>query len=145
QDLSKEILQNKRLRDFPELIALGFWLRKGNIAKLQEDFLERTTNKVIKPRGVALHFAPANVDTIFVYSWVLSLLAGNSNIIRISQKENDALLKLVEIIRHCLENHKYEQIRERLIICSYEHNDKVTEFLSEQCHTRVIWGGDETV
>lgn len=144
-DLSKEILQNKRLREFPELIALGFWLRKGSIVKIQEDFLKYSAHKVIKPRGVALHFAPANVDTIFVYSWVLSLLAGNSNIIRISQKENEALLKLVDIIRNCLQDKKYEQISERLFVCSYEHNEKVTEFLSLHCHTRVIWGGDETV
>lgn len=144
-DLSKEILQNKRLREFQELIALGFWLRKGSIVKIQEDFLKYSAHKVIKPRGVALHFAPANVDTIFVYSWVLSLLAGNSNIIRISQKENEALLKLVDIIRNCLQDKKYEQISERLFVCSYEHNEKVTEFLSLHCHTRVIWGGDETV
>lgn len=144
-DLSKAILQDKRLRKFPELMALGFWLRKGNIAKLQEDFFKRTQNRVTKPRGVVLHFAPANVDTIFVYSWVLSLLAGNSNIIRVSQKENDALLTLVELIRIGLQEEKYDEIRKRLFVCTYEHNARITEFLSQHCHTRVIWGGDETV
>ena len=30
-----------------------------------------------------------NVDTIFVYSWILSMLAGNQNIIRLSSKTKD--------------------------------------------------------
>src|SRR5229473_1854189 len=38
------------------------------------------------PRGLVFHVPPANVDTIFVYSWALSALAGNRNVVRISPR-----------------------------------------------------------
>lgn len=145
EELSKKLLKNSGLRKYPELVALGYWLRKSNIKTLQNEFFRRTNGKVVKPRGVVLHFAPSNVDTIFVYSWVLSLLIGNKNIIRISQNENEPLHKLVAIINECLNKDQYLPIKERLFVCSYEHNDQMTEFLSNYCQTRVIWGGDQTV
>ena len=42
------------------------------------------------PRGLVFHVPPANVDTIFVYSWALSALAGNSNVVRISSRSAGA-------------------------------------------------------
>ena len=42
------------------------------------------------PRGLVFHVPPANVDTIFVYSWALSALAGNPNVVRISSRSAGA-------------------------------------------------------
>ncbi|MFC6804089.1 acyl-CoA reductase [Deinococcus caeni] len=39
------------------------------------------------PRGLVFHVPPANVDTIFIYSWLMSVLAGNRNVIRLSSRE----------------------------------------------------------
>ncbi|MGE7999157.1 acyl-CoA reductase [Lysinibacillus sp. NPDC093190] len=142
QVLSKRFL---RLREKPEVVALGFWLRKANIKSLQTDFLQGGAEKIVRARGTVFHIAPSNVDTIFVYSWMLSLLAGNRNVIRISSKEQNGLTALMQIIVEELANAEFEKIAKQTIICTYGHDENATAVISEACHTRVIWGGDETI
>jgi len=139
QALSKRFL---KLRSLPEVVALGYWLRKANIKQLQTHFEEQNRDEIIKARGTVFHIAPSNVDTIFVYSWLLSLLAGNRNVIRISSKTgmNELLQIILEELPH------YEGISNRTIICTYDHSEKeATYLISKYCHTRVIWGGDTTI
>lgn len=130
-----------RMRHLPEVVALGYWLRKANIKQMQEQFVAATRENFIRARGISFHIAPSNVDTIFVYSWMLSLLAGNKNIIRLSSKAevNDLLKVILE------ELPKYDKIAQQTMICTYNHEDNTTAILSAICHTRVIWGGDATV
>ncbi|MED4350946.1 acyl-CoA reductase [Schinkia azotoformans] len=144
-DLSKQILTNKRMRQYPELMATGFWLRKGHIQKLKGDFRKRLNGGLILPRGVVFHIAPSNVDSIFLYSWVLSLLAGNSNIIRLSTRQDEQLLVLLELIERTLANEEYSELKKRNMVVSYPHDDEITKMFSNQCHVRVIWGGDATI
>ncbi len=143
--LSKQILTNKQMRQYPELMATGFWLRKGHIHKLQEDFSKRLEGGLILPRGVVFHIAPSNVDSIFLYSWVLSLLAGNSNIIRLSTRQDEQLLVLLALIERTLAKEEYSELRLRNMVVSYPHDDHITKLLSSKCHVRVIWGGDATI
>ena len=141
QVLSKRLV---RVKGAPEIVALGYWLRKAHIHEMHESWITETAEKVIRPRGTIFHIAPSNVDTIFVYSWMLSLLAGNRNVIRISSKETE-LNELLYIIVGILEQVQFQEIANRTIICTYGYEEKATELLSAACHTRVIWGGDETV
>lgn len=138
QRLSKRFL---RMRHLPEVVALGYWLRKANVKQMQAQFENATEGKFVRARGLSFHIAPSNVDTIFVYSWMLSLLAGNKNIIRISSKSevNDVLLVILEELPHV------EKVAEQTMICTYGHEENATAVLSKACHTRVIWGGDTTV
>lgn len=140
QVLSKRLI---RVRSNPEIVSLGYWLRKANIQEMKHAWTNETNNKIIKARGTVFHIAPSNIDTIFVYSWMLSLLAGNRNIIRISSKGQSNLL--LDLIIEELVQPEFENIAKRTIICTYGHEENVTEKLSLVCHTRVIWGGDLTV
>lgn len=138
QALSKRFL---KLRHLPEVVALGYWLRKANVTSMQNVFVKECENELVKARGTIFHIAPSNVDTIFVYSWMLSLMAGNRNVLRISTKSeiNDMLQTILEE----LENHP--NIAQQTLICTYEHTEDATSQISELCHTRVIWGGDQTI
>lgn len=138
QSLSKRFV---RMRHLPEVVALGYWLRKANVAQMQADFEQANMDKCVRARGISFHIAPSNVDTIFVYSWMLSLLAGNKNIIRLSSKSevNDVLQVILE------ELPAFEKAAAQTLICTYGHEERATETLSAVCHTRVIWGGDATV
>lgn len=142
QSLSKRFI---KIREMPEIVALGFWLRKTNILKLKEHFEQERFEKIVRPRGTVFHIAPSNVDTIFVYSWMLSLLAGNRNVIRISSKEQNGMNRLLTIILEELAQREFQTIANETIICTYGYEENGTEILSEKCHTRVIWGGDETI
>lgn len=138
QSLSKRFV---RMRQLPEVVALGYWLRKANLKQMQKDFEIANATKIVRARGISFHIAPSNVDTIFVYSWMLSLLAGNSNVIRISSKTevNDILQIILEELQH------FETVARKTIICTYGYEENATAILSQACHTRVIWGGDSTV
>lgn len=138
QALSKRFL---KLRHLPEVVALGYWLRKANVTLMRNAFVKENGNGLVKARGTIFHIAPSNVDTIFVYSWMLSLMAGNRNVIRISTKSeiNDMLQNILEE----LENHP--AIGQQTLICTYEHTEDATSQISGICHTRVIWGGDQTI
>lgn len=134
-----------KMRQYPEIVALGYWMRKANMKAIQQQWERETAERVMKAKGTVFHIAPSNVDTIFIYSWMLSLLAGNRNIIRLSSKEQPQQHTLLKIIIEELTQPAYQLLAERTIIVTYEHNDATTEELSKLCHTRVIWGGDNTV
>ncbi|MEC1305736.1 MULTISPECIES: acyl-CoA reductase [Lysinibacillus] len=142
QVLSKRFV---RIRKQPEIVALGYWLRKANIKQMKVDFDTKRGDSIVLARGTVFHIAPSNVDTIFVYSWMLSMLAGNRNIIRISSKDQNGLNTLLQIILDELTKPEFEAIANQTIICTYGHEEKATEQISSVCHTRVIWGGDLTV
>lgn len=138
--LSKQWLQ---LRNQPEIVALGYWLRKTNITHMQLQFKLENKGSISVARGTVFHIAPSNVDTIFVYSWLLSLFAGNRNIIRVSGKSQDNVL-LTTIIE-ALDTGKFNSIAKQTILCTYNYDEGATEKISDLCHTRVIWGGDSTI
>jgi hypothetical protein len=94
---------------------------------------------------VVLHFAPSNVDSIFVYSWFISMLLGNGNIIRLSERRGSQVDLLLGIINRLFEQDRFRPIADRSLILTYEHDDALTRRLSERCHVRVLWGGDESV
>ena len=142
---SKYIFNNQSLKKYPELMALAFWMRRGHIGKLRKEFKEQYNEKILLGRGIVFHIAPANVDTLFVYSWFLSLLVGNINIIRLSSKTNKQLSLLLDVLNSLLEQECFKKIRQRTLLIRYGHDDAVTSYFSRTCDVRVIWGGDRTI
>ena len=142
-DISKILMAPNVRRDNPEFASLGFFLRRSNIESLLAKFTH-TASQVNVPRGLVFHVPPANVDTVFMYSWALSVLAGNSNVVRISNRAGDATRRLLELISDVLE--KADSVfKETQLFIEYERNDDISEAISETCDLRVVWGGDETV
>ncbi len=144
-DVSQEILNDTGAQSFPEMVTLAFWMRRGHINQLQDMFFQQNKDKLLFPRGVVFHLPPSNVDTIFVYSWFLSLLVGNCNILRISDNCNHQVLYLLSIISTVLAKNKYAIIQSSNFIIQYAHNSDITKKLSLLADIRVIWGGDKTI
>lgn len=143
---SAEILKTPGVQQAPDLTALAFWLRKANIISIIKSF--ETTfrpGELAQPLGLALHIAPSNVDTIFLYSWALSLLAGNLNIVRISQKDAPALDTLLAALNRVLNEPRFKPVRARNIVLTYPHDSGANEFFSKFADARLVWGGDKTV
>ncbi|HEY8100568.1 MAG TPA: acyl-CoA reductase [Burkholderiaceae bacterium] len=144
-DLSQKIMRAPQSRAFPELVSLAYWMRKANLERLRTDMQQRMGNTLHVPRGTVLHIAPSNVDTIFVYSWFLSLLTGNKNIVRLSSKVSMQADFLVNAIAELLSMPAHADIAQRTLLVRYAPDDRVTERFSSVCDVRVIWGGDSTV
>jgi hypothetical protein len=147
--LSRALFTDPRTRRLPDLQALAFQLRPAGIKALEESF--RTSfvtspggNSLLQPRGLVFHLAPANVETMFVYSWLFAALMGNRNLVRISDRASDTSLLLCGVFNGVLAD-AAESVRRSVAIVQYGHEDAITAAISEACDVRVVWGGDATV
>ena len=143
--LSKGILTGGAFRTYPEMIAFAHWMRRRQILELKSDFERKRAGAHWQGRGIVLHFAPSNVDTIFLYSFLLSLAVGNPNIVRVSGKRGPQVSAVLALIDEILADPRHEAVRRRLAIITYEHDEAISGALSDLCDLRVVWGGDETV
>ncbi|HEY6876935.1 MAG TPA: acyl-CoA reductase [Polyangiales bacterium] len=133
-------------REYPEIIALGYWARRASILAYQRELNELSNERVlIVPRGLAFHVPPANVDTIFMYSWLLSLLVGNANLIRLSTRESPQVELVCQKLGALLDEPRFAPVAAAVAIVRYGHEDAITSAISSRCDLRVVWGGDATV
>jgi len=147
--LSSQILKNAELRGLPAFVALAYWLRKANIETLKQPGFEDIGNKqtiIRQPLGTVFHVCPSNVDTIFLYSLAISLLAGNKNILRVSNRmESHALDILFGIINQTIETENEGIFKPYITVVAYGHDEAINSFMSSHADARIIWGGDKTV
>jgi hypothetical protein len=121
-------------------------MRAGAVSRLAAEFARQCADEpsvVRVPAGRVFHVAPSNVDTLFVYSWVLSYLCGNVNVVRVSQEQTPVVSAMLRVITAVSESHPDLGDSNRFV--TYEHDAQVTTALSEWCSHRILWGGDETV
>ncbi|QWF80214.1 acyl-CoA reductase [Amycolatopsis sp. CA-230715] len=144
---ARKLLAPATARRFPELASLGFFLRKGEIAKALSS-VESEGDAMRFPRGLVFHVPPANVDTIFVYSWALSALAGNHNVVRVSSRSAGAAETVIDALNAALSD--VDEATARAItatqrMVTYDRSDAISGALSKAADLRVIWGGDASV
>ena len=139
--LSKKILKDNEARQYPDLIAFAFWIRKGSLSPMSEKYND---GKLRIGRGVVFHITPSNIPVQFAVSMVYALISGNASIIRISDrdfKQTDIIcLKIKELL-----DASYECLKNQLCIIRYPHDKEITGFFSNLCDVRMIWGGDNTI
>ena len=136
--LSKALMHDPQSRLYPDVVTFAFFCRRGNLMKLREQSVVSIQPSVIRlGRGLIFHIAPSNVPVNFAYSVVAGLLAGNTNVVRVSQKQ----FPQVDIIV----KHMQEIGMKRLAVVRYPHESNANEIFSAMCDVRVIWGGDATI
>jgi hypothetical protein len=144
--LSAALLADPVLRHDPASVSVAYWLRRAQLARLAQEHGRRAAAEpdvVRVPVGRVLHLAPANVDTLFIYSWALAYLCGNASVVRLSQESSaivDALLGVIDSVAS-----DDVELRSSNRFITYGHDDAITGALSAWCAHRVIWGGDQTV
>lgn len=146
--VSRALLNDKNYNHIPEIAALGFWLRKANTEgmKKENDHWLTSSHYSVNPLGRVFHVAPANVDTIFLYSLCISLLMGNSNIVRVSSTLASPTVDfIINCINNVLSENEFQSLKEYIRIITYGHDDDINTFLSSSANCRIIWGGDSTV
>ncbi len=147
-DFSRAILKNKDLLAYPEMVSLAFWLRKANITNIKEkhNYWKENNQVMYNSIGTVFHVCPANVDTMFMYSLAISMLCGNKNIVRISDRIKSFQIDiLINTLNELLGEVKYDSIKKSLNVISYERNNEISSYISMNVDCRVIWGGDNTV
>ncbi|GAA1792187.1 acyl-CoA reductase [Luedemannella flava] len=140
---ARRLLAPALARRYPELGSLGFFLRRGELRRAVTG-LASTDEVLVFPRGMVFHVPPANVDTIFVYSWALSALAGNPNVVRVSARAAGAATAVLDALNEALAD-AHPAIARTQRMVTYGRDDATTAALSAACDLRVIWGGDASV
>lgn len=140
--LSSALMKHPEARLYPDVITLGFWLRKSSILKMKEEFM-RDDGNIRLGRGVAFHIAPSNVPVNYAYSLFVGLLCGNANIVRIPSKDFPQVRIINEVISDSLNNNS--DLAPYITLVRYERNKEINDRLSSLCDARIIWGGDSTI
>ena len=146
--LSRKILRDTQMVSRPEMVALGFWLRKSKINRIENEQSVKQSggNNTFSPLGIVFHICPANVDTMFMYSMVISLLVGNKNILRISSRLKDpVVLRLFDHLNELMKSDEFSVFKDYINIIKYGHDEAINSFLSRSANARLIWGGDNTI
>ncbi|QIE24957.1 acyl-CoA reductase [Caballeronia sp. SBC2] len=143
-DVGQRLRAPALARRHPELGPLGVYLRRGHLAS--ELARLNTGDRTLRfPQGLVFHIAPGNADTVFVYSWALSALAGNCNVVRVSDRGGEATEAVLTVLAESLETADAVIARTQRIV-SYDHRDEAaTSELSAVCDLRVLWGGDRAI
>src|SRR6185437_11844363 len=124
-DFSRRIFRDEQASRFPELHALAFWMRKAELVRLSEEFSRlKSSNAVLVPRGLVFHVPPANVDTIFIYSWLMSVLAGNRNVIRLSPRASEQTAIICRIFNEALADAPVG-LKQNTVILRYGHEREI--------------------
>ncbi len=139
--LSQALLKNKRAKAFQDIYSYAFWIRKASLEKEKQKHLN-IENRI--GRGITFHIAPSNVPINFAVSMTSALLAGNTCILRVSNKEFPQVDIVCEAMEALLEG-ECSDMREYVCVVRYEHNEGINQMLSGICDVRIIWGGNTTI
>lgn len=126
-------------RENPDLAAFGFWLRPRQIEVQRKRMAGRA------PLGMVFHLVPSNVPTVAFYSWIMALLMGNPSVVRLSSRIDPAQEAMLTILNELFSLPEWQEIASRTRFIRFDHDERVTAWLSARCRLRIIWGGDETI
>jgi hypothetical protein len=138
--LSKNMMKSPALRAYPDISALAFWCRKANLQKLRENCPEAEKRL---GRGMCFHVAPGNIPINFAFSYMFGLLAGCSNIVRISSKPFPQIKPVCDAVIETLK--RFPEIEKRTAFVRYPADDETTAEICINADARLIWGGDDTI
>lgn len=140
--LSGSLMKDRESRLYPDVITFAYFCRKANILKLKAEY---ETDELRFGRGVLFHIAPSNVPVNFGYTFVVGLLAGNKNIVRVSSKQFPQVDLIIKHIYIIAGQSEYRHVAARLAFVRYDRMSEATTEFSAMANVRVIWGGDATI
>lgn len=140
--LSQSILSNKEARQYPDLITFGFFCRKSNI-KLETQKISDLQFSV--GWGTLLHVTPSNIPINFAYSFVMGLLSGNSNIVRLPSRLYPQIVIFLKLLTDVLSNDDFLELSYSNKFVQTERDSKKLDGLVEKCDGLAVWGSDETI
>lgn len=138
--ISNSIFNEKKCKNFPDLVSFAFWCRKSNIIKIKNSLKENRFG-----RGIVLHICPSNVAMNYAYSLVFGMIAGNTNIVRLPSIKFPQVNILNNIIKNQLKKKKFKIFNKRIYLITYKKSDDISNKLSIISDARLIWGGDQTI
>ena len=96
------------------------------------------------PRGVACHWVAGNVPLLGVFSWALSAVVGNVNVVRVSTRADDLLSPMLELLSR-VSPVGFSLSADTLVLRFPRDDDASHRAMSAVADVRIAWGGREAV
>lgn len=141
-EFSLEILKYNNIKNYPDLVTFAYFFRKSNLNLLKSNYNDLEFRVSL---GITLHIAPSNVPVNFLFSLFLSLISGNTSIVRLPSRNFDQINISIDILNKIKKTKKHNNIIDRIVLVRYPHDDEINTYLSSISDSRMLWGGDETV
>lgn len=139
--LSDELLHNENAKQFGDVIAFAFWIRKAAIDRECEKY-NSGINRI--GRGIVFQITPSNIPIQFAVSMTYALISGNISVVRVTKRKYVQIDIICDTINKIIEE-KCKCISPYICILRYEYDNSLTQWLSNKCDVRVIWGGNNTI
>ena len=123
----------------PALAAFAFWCRPNSLEGMKRQY----EGKQYTGRGICLQYVPSNIPALFAYSLAAAILAGNSVVVRLSDRLGGETQTFLDSLNDTIE--EKPMWKRRIVLIRYGHEKEITDWLSARCDVRVIWGGDKAV
>ncbi|MEC7689665.1 MAG: acyl-CoA reductase [Pseudomonadota bacterium] len=137
--LSATLLADKQTQSLPDLVALGFWLRAPSISRLVDNY--RALPFHFRSLGVVFHNTPNNVDSLFAYSAITSLLCGNANIVRLPARQSETTDLFVSLCQRVLI--EFPSLQHRLLFFRCAHD--ALPPVHQLADGRILWGSNQAI
>ena len=138
--LSQEIRKLQELTSYPDLAAFAFWCRRRHLEEMGRSYTKDRAGL-----GTVFHIAPSNMPLLFAYSWAASLLAGNGNVVRLSEKSFPETEILCTCMKELFRSDPYQELAEENAIIRFSRNEEIVKKLMQNSDACMVWGGDATV
>jgi Acyl-CoA reductase (LuxC) len=141
-EISRAILSSPEAKNYPDLVTVGFFCRKAN-SKKALGRVGGLENRI--GWGTAVHIAPSNIPMNFAFSFFISLLAGNTNVVRIPSKEFPQVELFLKIFEEVCSAKQFEEIFQHNWFIRTERDSKTLDQFISDSDLMIVWGGDDTV
>lgn len=142
-EVSKRLLADKEAKSYSDVVTFAFWIRRANMEKEKRRFLAE--GRLRMGRGLVFHIAPSNVAVNYAYSFAVSFVLGNANIVRLPSKAFPQVDAINWAIQAVLKEEGYKKWRDYMVFLRYERNREINDSFSAICDIRMIWGGDAAI
>ncbi|NOT27599.1 MAG: hypothetical protein HOP16_16050 [Acidobacteria bacterium] len=98
----------------------------------------------ILPKGLACHWVAGNVPLLGMFSWALSALVGNVNVIRLSSRQEDLVTPLLQLLESA--SPEGRRLASETLVVFFDRDDAAAHgVMSEAADVRIAWGGKEAI
>lgn len=144
-ELSKILLKNASARQFPDLITFAYFCRKSNLVQFQRTHLDKSFEVNRFGWGVCLHIAPANIPMNFAFSFIMGLLSGNKNIVRLPTKQFEQIDIFLSALSHLMDEKRFKSLMTKNVFIRTKRDSKKLIKMVSKVDALVVWGGNNTV
>ncbi len=159
----KNIIKNKVLLRKEGVLYLATWLRESNLNNYvriscnEKEYLDgfRKIDKKLyiraQPRGLVCHWIAGNVPTLAVFSLIQSVMAKNTNIVRVPVEIVPGVIELLRPLRdvsvvHNGKNYTGNDLLRTISVVYFpSDNYDLNKNFSLNADCKVVWGGKEAV